>query len=62
MGVLFNIDFEKEGPPFGGHVEEYQLLFSRSFEIQILNNCYNSIPQRNGNEVFILMKRKQEID
>lgn len=52
-GVLFSKMFEKQGPPFGGFVEEYEKLFSSYFLIRKLVPCYNSIPPRSGSEVFI---------
>ena len=58
VGVLFDRDFEKEGPPFGGSEEEYKELFGKYFEIKILEKCYNSIPERNGNEIFINLFKK----
>ena len=56
-GVLFNIEFEKQGPPFGGTVEEYQNIFSPYFSIEIMEDCYNSIPPRSGSEAFIKLRR-----
>jgi SAM-dependent methyltransferase len=52
VGVLFNRDFEG-GPPFGGCVEDYRLLFEKHFDAVNMEACYNSIEPRNGNEVFI---------
>ncbi len=57
-GVLFNRTFEKEGPPFGGSVEEYKALFEKYFTIKIMEECYNSIPARTGSEVFINLVKK----
>jgi len=56
VGVLFNRSFEG-GPPFGGSLEEYQELFKEKFEITKLEPCYNSIPPREGSEVFINVKK-----
>lgn len=53
VGVLYDTVFEKQGPPFGGSKEEYQALFENDFNIEKMEICYNSIPQRQGNEVFI---------
>lgn len=53
VGVLFGVEFEREGPPFGGKLEEYLQLFEKYFTIRKLEPCYNSIPQRMGSEVFI---------
>lgn len=57
-GVLFNKVFEEEGPPFGGTIEEYKLLFEKHFDIKTLEHCYNSIEKRKGNEVFINLVSK----
>ena len=57
VGVLFNRHFDFQGPPFGGDMEEYQLLFSKKFKVECLETCYNSIPQRQNSEVFIIMKK-----
>lgn len=56
-GVLFNRTFEG-GPPFSGSKEEYIDLFSKSFNIRTLEECYNSIKPRSGNEVFMIAERK----
>ncbi|WP_297337635.1 methyltransferase [Algoriphagus sp.] len=53
VGVLFGIEFERSGPPFGGKIADYQVLFEQYFEIKKLEPCYNSIPPRMGSEVFI---------
>ncbi len=51
VGVLFNHSFEG-GPPFGGSKEEYELLFSKHLHIKKMELCYNSIPPRQGAELF----------
>lgn len=56
-GLLFNTDFPKEGPPFGGNKEEYCELFRSVFEIAVLEACYNSIPPRQGTELFFIFKK-----
>ncbi len=56
VGVMFNCAFEA-GPPFGGSIEEYKLLFSQKFAIKTLKTCYNSIEKRSGNEVFIILQK-----
>ncbi len=56
IGVFFDINFEKPGPPFGGNIEEYQKLFSTYLEIKTLEKCYNSIPPRMGNELFFIFE------
>ena len=52
-GLLFNRTFEKTGPPYGGNSAEYHELFSQNFQINHLDPAKNSIPQRQGNELFI---------
>lgn len=58
IGVLFDIPLFEDHPPFGGNKKEYQKLFEKYFKIEILEECYNSIPPRMGNEVFIRMGRR----
>jgi methyl halide transferase len=55
-GVLFNRDFEG-GPPFGGSEVEYQELFGSRFNIRTMSPCYNSIPARQGNELFFIVEK-----
>ncbi|MFM9909416.1 MAG: methyltransferase [Chitinophagaceae bacterium] len=57
VGVLFNRAFEG-GPPFGGTLHEYLDLFKEYFIIETMEPCYNSIPPRAGQEVFIQLKKK----
>ena len=53
-GLWFTIpltgDMEKR--PFGGDKEEYIGYFEPYFEVHTLESCYNSIPARQGNELF----------
>lgn len=58
VGVLFNKEFEQQGPPFGGTDDEYRSLFADAFEFRTFGNCYNSFPKRAGTEVFIILQRK----
>jgi len=53
VGLLFDVAFEKEGPPFGGTREEYLAFFSKHFEVETMETCYNSIKPRAGKELFI---------
>jgi len=57
-GLLFNKPFPFEGPPFGGNEDEYRELFNRKFEINIMEQAYNSIEPRKGSELFVIMNRK----
>ncbi len=52
FGVLFDFPLTEQGPPFGGSKAEYRSLFEPHFKIQRLEQCYNSIVPRSGNEVF----------
>ncbi len=57
IGVLFDREFEKQGPPFGGITSEYKMLFEPYFNIVKMEKCYNSIPPRADSEVFINFKK-----
>lgn len=56
VGLLFNRDFTG-GPPFGGNKEEYLTYFSPYFKKVKMEECYNSIPPRNGSELFIQLEK-----
>ena len=56
-GLLFNCDFEKQGPPFGGHAEEYLPLFSKYFEIKTMETAHNSAEPRANTELFFILKK-----
>ncbi len=58
-GVLFASGFTEPGPPFGGTAEEYRELFSPLFNIRTLAPCYNSIPPRAGNELFLIAAKRE---
>lgn len=51
-GVLFNRTFEEEGPPFGGNINEYQVLFEKDFKVNF-KAPVASIPGREGFEVLL---------
>jgi hypothetical protein len=57
-GVLFGVDFEREGPPFGGNEAEFRRLFASHLNIRKMEACYNSIPPRKGAELFFIAKKK----
>jgi methyl halide transferase len=57
VGVLFDMSFAKQGPPFGGDRTEYLTYFSPYFKIVTFENCYNSIPPRKGSELFMILKK-----
>lgn len=54
VGLLFNRSFEN-GPAFGGDEKEYRDLFSPYFTISKMEPAYNSIPQRAGSELFLIL-------
>lgn len=56
-GVLFDFPLSAKGPPFGGSLSEYQALFSPHFRILKLERAYNSIPPRQGTELFFIFER-----
>jgi len=58
-GVLFNHEFEKEGPPFGGSKEEYVDCFSPYFDFKVFGTAVNSIKPRAGREYFINFQKKE---
>jgi thiopurine S-methyltransferase len=57
-GLLFNHQFEKEGPPFGGSIKEYEDLFLQYFDMKTFEVAYNSIKPRNMREHFINFVKK----
>lgn len=58
VGLFFNIPLNDDHPPFGGNKEEYISYFENHFDIQIMETCYNSIPPRANNELFVKMVKK----
>jgi len=58
VGVLFDQEFDQEGPPFGGLKEDYRIIFEPYFTIYKMERCYNSIPPRAGGEAFINLIKK----
>ncbi len=58
VGVLFNFEDKLNGPPFGGSIKEYRLLFESYFDINIMEQCYNSTESRKGKEFFIKLTKR----
>lgn len=58
VGLLFDAPLNKTHPPFGGSKEEYVTLFKPNFTIKIMEEAYNSIKPRQGNELFIKLQKK----
>ncbi|MEC5157323.1 methyltransferase domain-containing protein [Chryseobacterium sp. MP_3.2] len=57
VGVLFNRNFEQNGPPFGGSISEYELIFKNYFQIIKLEKCETSLPARQETEAFINLRK-----
>jgi methyl halide transferase len=57
-GVLFDKEFDFEGPPFGGCKCQYEPLFENDFTFKTFEACYNSIKPRAGSELFICLVKK----
>lgn len=58
VGLLFENDFGKSTPPFGGHRSEYLNYFKPYFHIQHCEIADNSIKPRAGKELFIEFKKR----
>lgn len=56
VGLLFGKELE-DGPPFGGTKPEYLKLFGEHFSEIYIEDCYNSVPKREGSEVFINIRK-----
>ncbi len=57
-GLFFDFPLQEGGPPYGGNREDYLNLFSRYFKIRKLERAYNSIPPRQGSELFFIFEKK----
>ncbi len=55
-GVLFDRQFANN-PPFGGDKGEYVKIFSQKFQVKLMEDCYNSIPPRQGTELFFILRK-----
>lgn len=60
VGVMFDREFDKQGPPFGGNKEEYLTLFNPFFIVHKVESCYNSVAPRMGSEVFVKFSKRNE--
>lgn len=58
VGLLFNHEFGKDEPPFGGTKEEYEKYFPPFFVTEIFETAYNSIKPRSGRELFFKFRKK----
>ncbi|WP_350560176.1 methyltransferase domain-containing protein [Psychrobacter sp. CAL346-MNA-CIBAN-0220] len=59
VGLLFDKDFGKDYPPFGGSAAEYRQRFESCLDIKIMELCYNSHPARQGSELFVMMQNQR---
>lgn len=57
VGVLFDWQFDKQGPPFGGDKKEYEGYFAPYFNFKYFDPCYNSLIPRKGRELFINLEK-----
>ena len=57
-GLLFDFPLGPDGPPFGGSREEYLGLFEPAFRIRTLERATNSLPQRQGTELFFIFEKE----
>jgi thiopurine S-methyltransferase len=57
-GLLFDFPLTEKGPPFGGSKAEYEALFSSFFTFNTFERAYNSIPPRQGTELFFIFTGK----
>lgn len=54
MGLLFDRQFEKAGPPFGGSKSDYEVLFSKYFSQVTMEKTTLSIKPRLGSELLFV--------
>ena len=52
VGLMFKIPLHTDRPPFGGNEVIYRNLFSNHLKIELMEEAYNSIQPRKGNELF----------
>ena len=59
VGLWFHHPLVNNGKrPFGGTREEYLSYLQPYFEVEVFEDCYNSIPPRAGNELFGIFRKK----
>lgn len=58
IGLLFNVPLFKDHPPFGGYKSEYLTYFEPLLNIEIMEDCFNSIESRNKQELFIKLAKR----
>jgi len=60
VGLLFNVPLNDTKPPFGGCKNEYLEYFKPYFDIKVMEDAKNSIPPRQGKELFFIMQKKNK--
>ena len=58
VGVLFDREFEQQGPPFGGCKCQYESMFEKNFTFKTFEPCNNSFVKRFDTELFINLQKK----
>lgn len=58
VGLFFDFELTKNGPPFGGDAATYKKYFRPFFNIRKMERAYNSIQPRQGNELFFIFTKK----
>lgn len=58
IGVLFNEEFERSGPPYGGNRRLYEDLFRPYFHLEEWHVAQDSIAPRQGRELFMRFRKK----
>jgi len=58
VGLLFSVPLYDDRPPFGGSKEEYIPYFKPYFNLEIIENSYNSVLERANQELFIKFIKK----
>ena len=58
VGVLFDREFEQQGPPFGGCKCQYEPMFEKNFTFKTFELCNNSFVKRLDTELFINLQKK----
>ncbi len=58
VGLLFDDPLYEEHPPYGGNKKEYASYFDPYFKFKVFDLAYNSLKERSGRELFMILERK----
>jgi hypothetical protein len=58
VGLFWSVPMNEDEPPFGGNKEEYLGYLKPYFKIKSFDTAYNSIPPRQGRELFLIAEKK----